>query len=424
MKKRILSLALALFLVLALVPVTVALCHGEHNVDWENPVEDGCRTTYFCRDCGHPVHAQFSCYNLDLGNPSDSDSCGTRYPCIDCGVITKILECDENGTVDWNPIIEVINGLCTKQGICSECNAQHRYVRFCRDWGTLEPIFKNGFLGEGCTRCDWYELWRALDRNWLLPFADLAAASAILDEKEMELHGRDDYADAVRFMLNLNIMTAFFNSTTGEYNLNLGSNLTRSEFAVMLFRAMHGGDNIDAYPMWGAMSGVACDTDFHWSRAYANWMISTGIAGFDLEDGTDVRPLFIPDRAITLNEALYLCMKAIGLNCDIEKTLGFTYPDGVWLMAEQIETATGKPMNSGLVATQEFIDRASRTYRQRASYTELDDGSKQRRVCNHKLSVQTANRNRRLECLGKLSWVRNFPHCYRTYQRHFLRVSS
>jgi uncharacterized repeat protein (TIGR02543 family) len=196
----------------------------------------------------------------------------------------------------------------------------------------------------------------AVSRDWLHPFADAAAANAVLDEKQAAMLGWDDYADAVRFMLNLNVMTASFNSTTGEHKLNLGSTLTRAEFAVMLFKAFNGGNTIENYPTWITMDRITSDTD-GWSDAYVNWIISTGIAGRDLEIGADSKPIFNPTRAITLNEALYLCLKTIGFDCYVEENNGFTYPSGVWLAATLIEAATSKAMTT-FASRPEFINRA------------------------------------------------------------------
>jgi hypothetical protein len=190
-------------------------------------------------------------------------------------------------------------------------------------------------------------------------FSDAAAARQVLDAKQAEMNGSNVYERAVQFMIDLNLMEG---SKEGEsLNLNLGSDLTRAEFSVMLYKAYHGGRNIQtAGPNFVQMDSVAGDTVGHWAKAYANWAIVTGIsAGIGIDANGKVR--FGPDRKISFDEALLLCMKAIGLDTDVEETRGFVYPAGVQAIAWQIESSTnGRPMLGSLFATADgLIDRAA-----------------------------------------------------------------
>jgi hypothetical protein len=191
-------------------------------------------------------------------------------------------------------------------------------------------------------------------------FADASNARAVLAEKRAATGGSDVYEEAVQFMVDLNVMEGSAVAGTNLRNLNLGSTLTRAEFAVMLYKMYNGGEPIE---IGGSdfvnMGSVASDTANHWARPYANWIFTTGIsAGVGI--GGDGKPLFAPNRSISFNEALLLCLKAIGIDTDIETYQGFTYPAGVPDVALQIELATGNPMITNLFQTSEgLIDRAT-----------------------------------------------------------------
>jgi hypothetical protein len=186
-------------------------------------------------------------------------------------------------------------------------------------------------------------------------FADSANAKAVLDAKAAAVGGKTVYEDAVNFMIDLNVIEGQSVAGSTNRNLALGSTLTRAEFAVMLYKAFSGGSSIEASGAnYIQMESLAPDTAGHWAKGYANWMLSTGISA-GIGGGN-----FGPELTITFNEALLLCMKAIGLDTKIEETRGFTYPGGVQALAWAIENAPrNRPMLGDLFAIEAgLIDRA------------------------------------------------------------------
>jgi hypothetical protein len=109
----------------------------------------------------------------------------------------------------------------------------------------------------------------------------------------------------------------------GELNLNLGKNLTRAEFAVMLYKAFNGGTSISDTSFWNTMKaewtdiGQHGEAGKHWGYRYANWFHSRGIsAGTTTDVNSPAYPTFAPDEYIDVYQALLFCMKALGLQTD------------------------------------------------------------------------------------------------------------
>ncbi|MCL2004374.1 MAG: hypothetical protein FWG72_10325 [Oscillospiraceae bacterium] len=200
----------------------------------------------------------------------------------------------------------------------------------------------------------------ALSVSFVLPamaksiddFADAAAAKDVLAEKGGAggpLEGV--YTDAVQFMIDLNVLVGKDTLGDGNLTLALGDELTRAEFAVLLYKALNGGKAIEENGLhFIAMPGVFNDTAGEWYHGYANAFGALGISAGVSSDPEN--PLFGGSQTITFNEALLLSMKAIGLNTDRE-------PGFVFNSMSVLGLATNLGMLQHLVPTPNGnIDRA------------------------------------------------------------------
>ncbi|MCL2003198.1 MAG: hypothetical protein FWG72_04235 [Oscillospiraceae bacterium] len=153
-------------------------------------------------------------------------------------------------------------------------------------------------------------------------FADAAAAKDVLADKGGGAL-TVPYSNAVQFMIDLNVIEGADPLGDGNLVLALDKSLTRAEFAVMLYKALNGGSSIEesGQHFMAMTPGLFNDTAGTWYNGYANAFGTLGIsAGVS---GDPDNPLFGGNQTITFNEALLLCMKAIGLNTDLEPNFSF-----------------------------------------------------------------------------------------------------
>ncbi|MCL1807502.1 MAG: S-layer homology domain-containing protein [Oscillospiraceae bacterium] len=156
-------------------------------------------------------------------------------------------------------------------------------------------------------------------------FDDATTAKAVLDAKSP----KDVYAEAVQNALDLKILTGSnvigSDGKVTATNLNLGSPLTRAEFAVMLYKAVNGGISInEGHPQMNTASAVSYYSDGknHWAKGYMNWFATRGISA-GIGDDEDGIPQFAPDRPISFQEALLFSMRAIGIQPGREESFKY-----------------------------------------------------------------------------------------------------
>ncbi len=127
-----------------------------------------------------------------------------------------------------------------------------------------------------------------------------------------------EYAFAVQMLIDLGIVQGGDGG-----NLNLGKTLSRAEFVVLLYQAMHSGERIaTAEPNWrNRYLATFPDTVGHWAEGEIAWAASTGFVqgnGYGFAPGTE----------ITFNNGIMLVMNAMGYDAIKE---GLQNLDGTWV---------------------------------------------------------------------------------------------
>ncbi|MCL2004372.1 MAG: hypothetical protein FWG72_10315 [Oscillospiraceae bacterium] len=164
----------------------------------------------------------------------------------------------------------------------------------------------------------------ALSVSFVLPafaktiddFADADAAKEVLAEKG-GLSG--SYTRAVQLMIDLNVIEGADPLGDGNLVLALDKDLTRAEFSVMLYKALNGGSSIQesGRNFMMAPSVFADVPEDAWYKGYANAFAVLNISA-GIGPDANGNPQFGGNNRITFDQALLLCMKAIGLNTDLE----------------------------------------------------------------------------------------------------------
>jgi hypothetical protein len=186
MKKRILSVLLAMVMALTIIPTASARVAVETAVDmpvampisipavtlpgviWDDVEVDWDWDWNWEREIGCDYGW---CWNTDWRNPVE-EGCSIGEVCLDCGEISWWWSnCRENGTVVWEWEIDEW-GYCAGIGECSECGLTDHYG-WCWNRGTVEFSMDGCKYSEYCTECDfdysWFNCWNL---DWENPVVD------------------------------------------------------------------------------------------------------------------------------------------------------------------------------------------------------------------------------------------------------------
>jgi hypothetical protein len=142
-------------------------------------------------------------------------------------------------------------------------------------------------------------------------FNDGEDALAFIKERDDAAPGdATPYAAAVQLMVDLGVIKGKgpVGSAPADMDLALRDPLTRIEFLVMLYRALNGGQDIEADRInWANVPPVFTDTPAGWwGTSYATWGYTLGVT-----QGTTPGVIFSPNRPIVVHEAILMCMRAI-----------------------------------------------------------------------------------------------------------------
>ncbi|MDR1692751.1 MAG: S-layer homology domain-containing protein, partial [Oscillospiraceae bacterium] len=166
-------------------------------------------------------------------------------------------------------------------------------------------------------------------------FPDGADATSVLDQYS------DSYTYATQMLIDLGVIAGGDGG-----NLNLGKTLSRAEFVVLLYQAMHEGQRIaTAEPNWTVRyaAGKFADTAGHWAEGEIAWAAQNGYVS-----GNGYG--FSPYTEVTFNNGIMLIMNALGydpvregLQTLADKTWigGYTTALGVYLRDAYLDGVMG-----------------------------------------------------------------------------------
>jgi alpha-tubulin suppressor-like RCC1 family protein len=131
-----------------------------YNTCWDNGTVklfiEGCVAGWRCSDPECDYESTWS--ECIFGDNPRFDGCEIIYTCLDCYEESSWENCNNNGTVAYDPW-DVVDGRCERRGICTDCGSDW-WREGCWQKGTVEHIIDGCRTEAWCTDCDYEDWWR------------------------------------------------------------------------------------------------------------------------------------------------------------------------------------------------------------------------------------------------------------------------